>query len=56
MGACAELVQMLVRELGRKVGDAPMTMKLYPFQEESVKKFIDVPSVLNGDDMGLLPG
>lgn len=28
-------------------------MPLYPFQQESVTKFLDVPAVLNGDDMGL---
>jgi SNF2 family DNA or RNA helicase len=28
-------------------------VQLYPFQQEAVDKFIDVPSVLIGDDMGL---
>jgi SNF2 family DNA or RNA helicase len=27
--------------------------QLYPFQQESIDKFIDVPAALNGDDMGL---
>lgn len=28
-------------------------LKLYPFQEEALKKLLKVPHVLNGDDMGL---
>lgn len=28
-------------------------LELYPFQQQSVDKFLDVPAALNGDDMGL---